>query len=215
MKLDGKAPLQTALPNITSPSQDTDVVVVACHACQHLSAEVARVCIRDERDFAVMPCCHKDPHGEMKSAAAALGISLGTVMDLALIGSIQGAGHRASLRTIDESITPQNRVVIGLCGQTRDRAPRIPMSTSLEERETRMERAYIRAHKNHSEGANSETGRAAESNPGGNHIPESAAGLKEPGLQFGLRAEWPLALTMAATMGCAVWLWTSRGKRSG
>jgi len=194
-----ESPLQSALPSLVN--SEKDVVVVACHACQHLSAEVARQCIAACRDFAVMPCCHKDPHGEMKHAAAALQMPLGAVMDVALIGTIQAAGHRASLRTIDPTITPQNRVLIGLCSQTEARTP---MSTSLEEREERMEEAYIRAHRNH-------TGRLAAAVEGKGVSMQGADEGRDEGEQLflGTRSAAPMGLA-AAAVAAATALWFIR-----
>lgn len=107
-----ESPLDTALPALLE--ENDDAVAVACHACQHLSAEVVRIAIASSRDFAVMPCCHKDLSGEVKHAAAAAEVPLGVAMDLCMLGAIQATPrYRGSLRTIDARITPQNRVVVG------------------------------------------------------------------------------------------------------
>ncbi len=48
------------------------VLVVACHACSHLSWEVAAIAQRHGAHVAVMPCCQNDLDGNWKALAKAL-----------------------------------------------------------------------------------------------------------------------------------------------
>jgi len=119
--------------------QSTKVLVVACHACQHLSDETLRISEQYGVHVAVMPCCQKDHSGSWKAAAKNMGISLkkinthdgsklnsagagevGVIMDLLSAGKMMGenAGLKACVRyevkmkVIDPKITPQNRLIM-------------------------------------------------------------------------------------------------------
>eukprot|EP00656_Telonema_subtile_P042974 TRINITY_DN49124_c0_g1_i1.p1 TRINITY_DN49124_c0_g1~~TRINITY_DN49124_c0_g1_i1.p1 ORF type:complete len:126 (-),score=14.02 TRINITY_DN49124_c0_g1_i1:35-412(-) len=94
--------------------------------------------------FAVMPCCHKDHQGSMKEAAKSLGLPLGVVMDLALVGRIQAQpGYHCLLKTIDEAITPQNRIVVAV----NKRREASEDQKAVQNSEEKMKKAYHRAHR--------------------------------------------------------------------
>mmetsp|Transcript_15767 Transcript_15767/g.37431 ORF Transcript_15767/g.37431 Transcript_15767/m.37431 type:complete len:261 (-) Transcript_15767:252-1034(-) len=117
------------------------VTVLACHACQHLSDQVMDIATAHGVPFAVMPCCHKDPTGAMKSAAAAVGAPLGVCMDLATLGRVSERGYRAKLLAIDPGITPHNRVIAGVPAAGGEDA-----AAARAEAERRLRKAYARAH---------------------------------------------------------------------
>jgi len=63
--------LRTALPrqlkNILKSVPSHRILVVACHACQHLTDDTIRIAESYGVHIAVMPCCHKDHDGPWKS----------------------------------------------------------------------------------------------------------------------------------------------------
>jgi hypothetical protein len=64
------------------------VLVVRCHACQHLSEELLQKLCRHAVQAAVMPCCQKDrsPVATWKDTAQSLRFSVEMMMDLQLAG---------------------------------------------------------------------------------------------------------------------------------
>ena len=124
----------------------SEIGVIACHACSHMSDEIIRMCIRAGVDFAVMACCHRDreTQGQMALVAATLGTSEHAVIDAARMGSVTARGYDARLRTIDSSISPENRIIIGLAkhkaGALAERAK------SVEAADSRMGHIYAKIH---------------------------------------------------------------------
>ena len=53
---------------------NTNILVVACHACQHLTDATLRIAEQYGVHVAVLPCCQKDHIGSWKAAAKNLGI---------------------------------------------------------------------------------------------------------------------------------------------
>mmetsp|Transcript_5215 Transcript_5215/g.9927 ORF Transcript_5215/g.9927 Transcript_5215/m.9927 type:complete len:325 (+) Transcript_5215:215-1189(+) len=109
------------LPEALTKFEANKVVVVACHACSHLSDEVLQMCSHAHVDFAVMPCCHRDQardvdRGQIKHAADECNISLGLAMDLVRMGRMQALGYFMRFRTVDAKISPHNRILIGVAG---------------------------------------------------------------------------------------------------
>ena len=93
-----------------------EVAVLACHACSHLTDSIIDVCVSLGVDFAVMPCCHRDlrTQGQMAICAKTLGVSEHAVIDVARLGAITAQGFDCRWRTIDATITPENRMLVGL-----------------------------------------------------------------------------------------------------
>ena len=137
------------LPSQVHPSH---ILVVACHACQHLSEETARIACSMGTHVALMPCCQKDHVGSFKAFAKSIHMPMAPIMDILLAGKCQswmntGPSHNISyqvkMRTIDSSITPQNRLI--LC------KAQYQGTSSLEKRKyavahTKLQLAYQRAH---------------------------------------------------------------------
>jgi 8-oxo-dGTP pyrophosphatase MutT (NUDIX family) len=121
------------------------ILVVACHACQHLSDEILQIsCETFGVAAAVMPCCQKDtsPGGSWKSISKNLGVPFATVMDLLLAGKTMtwSLPYDIRMKTIDGNITPQNRVI--LCKPLPEPSSKIAIDKAHE----RLERVYRRAH---------------------------------------------------------------------
>lgn len=122
------------------------ILVVACHACQHLSDEILQIsCANYGVAAAVMPCCQKDssPGGSWKNTSKNLGLSVATVMDLLLAGKAMSWNlqYDVRMKLIDAKITPQNRVI--LCRPLEEPNSR----ATVDKAHDRLERAYHRAHK--------------------------------------------------------------------
>ena len=121
------------------------ILVVACHACQHLSEATIQIAYSYGVHVAVMPCCQKDHIGSFKAFAKTNHLPLATVMDILLAGKCQSwmiqqdisqaiddalslsssssstssssssrqhFTYQVKMRTIDSSITPQNRLIL-------------------------------------------------------------------------------------------------------
>ena len=90
------------------------VLVVACHACQHLSEEILEIACHFGVHAAVMPCCQKDRSigSTWKAASKNLSIPVAKVMDILQCGKMMALGsHNVRLKCIDSKITPQNRII--------------------------------------------------------------------------------------------------------
>lgn len=105
-----------------------EVMLVACHACSMLSDELIRECVRCQVEFAIMPCCQGEESRKgmmMLNTAKNLNLPHGLLIDIARLGVIEESpGYKASMKRIDENITPQNRILIGLRETTQDIARR-------------------------------------------------------------------------------------------
>jgi len=109
------AELALALQHSTSDR----VLVLASHACQHLSDEVLEISCRHGVHVAVMPCCQKDPSpgSSWKMASRKLDIPIEKTMDLLLAGKCMSwaandVSYDVRMKFIDSSITPQNRIIV-------------------------------------------------------------------------------------------------------
>jgi 8-oxo-dGTP pyrophosphatase MutT (NUDIX family) len=152
------AELQRALA-ITSRNK---ILVVACHACQHLSEEIVDIACRFGVSSAVMPCCQKDLSrgGSWKSTSKNLGIPLGHMMDVLLAGRIMGQGtHEVRMNCLDPSITPHNRIILAraLMEDEKDDS-QIEYEANRRRAHTKLESAYHRAHVFSSASNNGESG---------------------------------------------------------
>ncbi len=90
------------------------ILVVACHACQHLSEEILQIACQHRVHVAVMPCCQKDrsPGSAWKAVSKNLSVPVAKVIDILQCGKIMAFGsHDVRLKCIDAKITPQNRII--------------------------------------------------------------------------------------------------------
>jgi len=110
--------LSSLLDKEAGDLQPSEIGVVSCHACSLLSDELIRACTRSQVDFALMPCCHGEDSRKgkmMLNTAKMLGIPHDMLIDISRLGIIEEtSGYKASMRCIDSSITPQNRILLGL-----------------------------------------------------------------------------------------------------
>eukprot|EP00005_Dracoamoeba_jomungandri_P003977 CAMPEP_0174258790 /NCGR_PEP_ID=MMETSP0439-20130205/7733_1 /TAXON_ID=0 /ORGANISM="Stereomyxa ramosa, Strain Chinc5" /LENGTH=211 /DNA_ID=CAMNT_0015342429 /DNA_START=223 /DNA_END=859 /DNA_ORIENTATION=- len=136
----------------------SDIAVVACHACSHLSDSILDFSFDFGVEVAIMACCHKDgvklpSKNQYRVAAKYLGLPLGAVKDVATLGKILQAGYECRWRTIDEKITPQNRILVAL--KPKDGSAKQQLAHQQQSTQ-RLTNAYMAAHKkqDHSSTAN-------------------------------------------------------------
>ena len=142
------------------------VLVVACHACQHLSDEVLEIvcCQFAGVHAAVMPCCQKDtsPGSSWKSSSKNLQVPIEKVMDFLLAGKVMswqvGKGvtvgtnesdnepinysYDVRMKVIDAKITPQNRIIF--CKAIKQRQD--GNNSGVAAAHQRLATVYSRAH---------------------------------------------------------------------
>ena len=128
------------------------VVVVACHACQHLSDETLSIACSYGAHTAVMPCCQKDQFGgSFKAFGKSVGIEIAPLMDILLAGKVMswntgreaGVRYHVKMKAIDKSITPQNRLILCKAISLNDSSTE---SERIEYSHAKLKRAYNRAH---------------------------------------------------------------------
>ncbi|KAL7558702.1 hypothetical protein ACA910_013419 [Epithemia clementina (nom. ined.)] len=75
-----------------------NILVVACHACQHLSEETLQIAYQYGVHCAVLPCCQTDltPGAPWKAVAHNLNVPFAIVMDLLLAGKAQQQSSSSS-----------------------------------------------------------------------------------------------------------------------
>jgi len=132
------------------------VLVVACHACQHLSDETLQISSLFGVNAAVLPCCQKDHDGSWKAAGKTMGIPIGQLMDILTAGKMMswttgqnvGVKYQVKMKHIDEKITPQNRLIlckaVALDGSDKIAKNRSNLKVDIAHK--KLERAYKRAH---------------------------------------------------------------------
>lgn len=134
-----------------SPSR---VLVVACHACQHLSDETLEISCEYGVHAAVMPCCQKDLSSSWKAVAKKLGINFASFMDILMAGKVMawntgiesGVQYQVRMKVIDEKITPQNRII--LCKALNRDEEDAKIKIAKLKAHKKLEIAYNRAHSN-------------------------------------------------------------------
>jgi hypothetical protein len=129
----------TTLPAALAELEGTRVAVCGIHACDFLTDLCMDSAMAAGQNFAVMPCCHVDRHkGQLKQAASSCQISVGQVLDIMRLGRVWERGYTCHWRTIDRTITAENRVLIGTAPASDQAAP--ATAVSMKERERLMER---------------------------------------------------------------------------
>jgi hypothetical protein len=156
--------LRTGLPDelnrILQVTPRHRVLVVACHACQHLSEEILDIACRFGVHVAVMPCCQKDHSGgSWKDTSKNLAIPMAKVMDLLLAGKMMGGfrqSHEVRMKTIDSKVTPQNRIIIcRALSENNDHEPNghnlasSSQASMVARAHEKLGRAYRKAHGHH------------------------------------------------------------------
>ena len=93
-------------------------MVVSSHACGALTDRVLDAAVAAQAAVAVLPCCH--------DAATCDAGPLTGWMDLALAVDtrralrLEAAGYRVRTQTIPATVTPKNRLLLGLPGERDD-----------------------------------------------------------------------------------------------
>jgi 8-oxo-dGTP pyrophosphatase MutT (NUDIX family) len=129
------------------------ILVVACHACQHLSDQIVEISCRHGVHVAVMPCCQRDlsPGGSWRVVSQRLAVPVEVVMDVLLagkamswcVGQALGTSYDVRIKVVAGSATPQNRLV--LCRADPLAAGR--RTEAMETAQGRLDLAYRRAHR--------------------------------------------------------------------
>lgn len=148
--------LRTGLPDeLKDALSYTDrhrILVVACHACSHLSEEILDVSTRYGVHVAVMPCCQKDfsPGQCWKISSQQLGIPITHVVDLLQCGKIMALGtYDVRMKCIDSKISPQNRIILcrplgdDVSDKTKNDGGR---QSKVDVAHARLKQAYKKAH---------------------------------------------------------------------
>ena len=143
------AELKAAL-QVTSPDR---ILVVACHACQHLSDETVEISCRYGVHVAVMPCCQNDSKGNWKNTSKNINVPIAKLMDVLLAGKVMswtcgqeaGVEYDVRMKVIDPKITPQNRVIVCRVQHSSGDDER---RKRTEESHRKLQRAYQAAHRN-------------------------------------------------------------------
>lgn len=146
--------LRTGLPDeigkaLKMTSSDR-ILVVACHACQHLSEEILQISCRYGVHVAVMPCCQKDRSAgsAWKAVSKNLSIPIAKVMDILQCGKIMALGsHIVRLKCIDSRITPQNRIIVCRALSEKELLEiRHQHQIEVDKAHSRLELVYRKAH---------------------------------------------------------------------
>ena len=122
------------------------VLVVACHACPHLSQETLEIATQFGCNAAAMPCCQKDRSGgSWKSASKNIGVPIEKVMDLLLAGKMMALpNYDVRMKCIDSKITPQNRVIV--CRSLYSDEEKSREQSKRDKAHEQLERTYKKAH---------------------------------------------------------------------
>ena len=128
------------------------ILVVACHACQHLSDEALQIACRHGVHAAIMPCCQRDlsPGNSWKMVSKRLGVPMEIVMDILLAGKAMSwtAGRDANtcfdvrMKVLEGSSTPQNRLILSRADATFQAR----RSRAVDKAQNQLDKAYERAH---------------------------------------------------------------------
>ena len=131
----------TTLPQTLRELEGTRVAVCGIHACDFLTDLCIDSAMSAGQNFAVMPCCHVDRHkGQLKQAASSCQISVGQVVDIMRMGRVWERGYVCHWRTVDRTITAENRILVGTAPAPGKEARSASTEVSAKERERLMER---------------------------------------------------------------------------
>jgi Methyltransferase domain len=102
----------------TFPLQPTDVVV-SCHACGALTDHILDRAMAVNAPVAVLPCCHDFETCRTGSLGGWMDTSL--AIDTMRAVRLERHGYRILTQTIPATITPKNRLLIGIPGKRESR----------------------------------------------------------------------------------------------
>ena len=143
--------LRTGLPAeiahaVQSGTPLNRILVVACHACQHLSEDTLNISSQHGVSYcAVLPCCQKDssPGSPWKSTSRQLKTDFAVTMDLLLAGKAMESYDVVKMRLLDPKITPQNRIIV--CSKNKE--VNAKKESDKEASHHRLAHTYSKAHK--------------------------------------------------------------------
>lgn len=133
------------------------ILVVACHACQHLSDETLEIACSYGVHVTVMPCCQKDlSGGSFKAFGKQLSMNIGVLMDILAAGKVMSwnngkksrVKYQVKMKLIDDKITPQNRIILCKAKNLDDDLEQKKIKVAHE----KLTRAYHKAHGNTKKG---------------------------------------------------------------
>jgi hypothetical protein len=100
------------------------ILVVACHACQHLTDETLDIACSYGVHVAVMPCCQKDPTGgSWKAVGKALGLDIAPLMDLLTCGKVMSSFSCCWWNNNNNNCAADNSFLAGKNTPQQDSAP--------------------------------------------------------------------------------------------
>lgn len=105
------------------PPEGVRTALVGIHCCGALTDDLIEAAIQARAPFAVMSCCHafRDPLLKPAATWLAPGCDPSSLVDLMRLDRARQRGYSVKLDTINPSITPKNRV---LMGKPRSRTPK-------------------------------------------------------------------------------------------
>jgi len=97
------------LAQVTLSAED---LVVSVHACGALSDVVIGRAVAARARLALLPCCHDARTCDMGGLAGFLPVPL--AVDATRVARLRAAGYEVVAQTIPETITPHNRLIVGV-----------------------------------------------------------------------------------------------------
>jgi hypothetical protein len=91
-----------------------DELVVAVHACGSLTDRVLDAALAARAAVAVLPCCHGGALERRDTAGLEAWMEGSLAVDAVRALRLRAAGYRLHLQTIPATITPQNRLLVGV-----------------------------------------------------------------------------------------------------
>ena len=109
-RLRGRVALQKG--TIDAVSLDSSDLVVAAHACGALTDQVLDASISARARVAVLPCCHNTATCDTGGLDGWMDMAL--AIDATRSARLRAAGYEVTAQKIPASVTPKNRLLIGL-----------------------------------------------------------------------------------------------------
>ena len=86
--------------------------VLAVHACGGLTDRALELAIAARADVAALPCCHS--HAKQDDGGLSGWMDRDVAIDATRVGRLRAEGYRVWTATIPASITPENRLMLGV-----------------------------------------------------------------------------------------------------
>ena len=91
---------------------DSTARVLAIHACGALTDHALDLAVAARARFAALPCCHN--HRKLDDGGLSGWMPPGVAIDATRVWRLRQAGYQVWTSTIDENVTPQNRLMVAL-----------------------------------------------------------------------------------------------------